>query len=302
LGIIEQVGERAAARWGVKPGDRVAPESYIPCRHCAYCFSGNYTSCQGAGRRSHGYTPLEVGPGVWGAYANYMYLHPNTIVHKISNDLPADIAAMYNPLGAGVRWAAHMPQTQLGDTVVILGPGQRGLSCVIGARSVGAGTIIITGLSRDRTKLQLARELGADYTINVEEDNAVERVRDITRGAGADVVVDVSAFATQPILDAVDMVRQGGTIILAGLKGDQARTNLTTDLIVRKALTVKGAYGVDAAAYRQAIRIIESGRYPLEKLHTHTFPLKDVVEAIETLAGHVPGQQDAVHVTLDPSA
>jgi len=88
-------------------------------------------------------------------------------------------------------------------------------------------------------------------------------------------------------------------VVLAGLKGTRP-DELLTDTIVNKAITVIGAFGVDSRAYSEAIRIIESGRFPLEKLHTHTFELADVAHAIETLAGEVPGE-DAVHVAICPN-
>jgi threonine dehydrogenase-like Zn-dependent dehydrogenase len=246
----------------------------------------------------YAYVPLSRPPGLWGAYADTMYLDPFSIVHPIKKDLPPEIAVMFNPLGAGFRWAVELPDTGPGDTVLILGPGQRGLASVIAARAAGADAIVVTGLTRDAKKLALAKELGADHTIDVEQDNTVERVQEITGGIGADVVLDVTPMATRPVLDAIECVRHGGRIVLAGLKGRKA-TQLSTDAIIHKAATVVGAYGVDARAYIDAIRIIESGRFPLEKMHTHTFGLADAARAVETLAGEVSGEE-AVHVTIAP--
>jgi len=298
LGIIEEIGERAAERWGVQRGDRVAVEIIIPCRTCDLCLLGRYQACRNRGGAYSGGTPTSVEPALWGGYAEYLYLHPNAIVHKMDNRIPADVAVMFNPLGAGVRWAVHLGGTQLGDTVLILGPGQRGLCAAIAAKAVGARTVIVTGLSRDRYKLDLACEFGADFTIDVEFESTVERVREITGGLGADVVLDVTPMATQPVLDALECVRHGGRIVLAGLKSRKP-VPLVSDAIIHKAATVVGAYGVDARAYLDAIDIIESQRFPLEKMHTHTFGLDDAARAIETLAGEVPGE-DAVHVTIAP--
>jgi threonine dehydrogenase-like Zn-dependent dehydrogenase len=298
LGIVEEVGERAAARWDVQPGDRVAVEILIPCRACEPCLTGRYLSCPNR-QGVYGYTPASREPALWGGFAEYAYLHPNAILHKVRNDLPAEVAVMFNPLGAGVRWTCQLGGTQLGDTVLILGCGQRGLAAVLAAKAVGAATVIVTGLTRDARKLELARELGADHTIDVELQDTVERVREITAGRLADVVLELTPMATQPVLDAVAAVRHGGRVVLAGLKGDRP-VQLRTDVIVNKAITVVGAYSVDAPAYSEAIRIIESGRFPLEKLHTHSFELADVARAIETLAGEVPGE-DAVHVAIRPN-
>src|SRR4051794_28613128 len=138
LGIVEEIGEQAAARWGVQPGDRVALEVIVPCRYCQHCLSGRYQACPNR-RAGHGVSPIDLAPALWGGFAEYLYLSPGTIVHKIDASLPAEIAAMYNPLGAGVRWALHLGGVQFGDTVLVLGAGQRGLACVIAARAAGAG-------------------------------------------------------------------------------------------------------------------------------------------------------------------
>ncbi|HTW97886.1 MAG TPA: zinc-binding dehydrogenase [Acidimicrobiales bacterium] len=297
LGIVEEVGERAAARWGVEPGDRVALEIIIPCHACDLCISGRYQSCRNR-RGGHGVTPIERPPSLWGGFAEHVYLHPDSILHKMRNDIPAEIAVMFNPLGAGVRWACELGAVKLGDTVLVLGPGQRGIAAVIAARVAGAGTVIVTGLAKDAGKLALAREFGADHTINVDEEDTVERVTEITGGRLADVVLELTPLATKPVLDAIECVAHGGRIVLAGLKGGKA-FELSTDRLINKGVTVVGAYGVNAAAYVQAIQIIESGRFPLEKLHTHSFELADTARAIETLAGDVAGEE-AVHVAICP--
>src|SRR5205807_9310397 len=142
-------------------------------------------------------------PALWGAYAEYMYLDPFSVVHPIRADVPAPVAVMFNPLGAGFRWAVELPSTGPGDTVLVLGPGQRGLASVIAARAAGADTIIVTGLSRDARKLALARELGADHVIDVEREDARARVRELTGGRGAQVVIEVTANAAEPVAEAL---------------------------------------------------------------------------------------------------
>ncbi|MEV5408192.1 zinc-binding dehydrogenase [Thermopolyspora sp. NPDC052614] len=302
MGIIEEVGERAAARWGVKPGDRVAVEIIVPCHSCRKCLTGQYQSCPNR-TGSHGVTPVDVAPSLWGGFAEYMYLSPNSILHPIDKTLPAEIAAMFNPLGAGVRWALHYGGVRLGDTVLILGSGQRGLAAVIACRAAGAGKIIVTGLAADAHKLALAREFGADHTIVVDGDDAqdtVETVRELTDGEMADTVLELTPMAAGPITDALLAARHGGTVVLAGLKGGR-EIPLKTDVIINRALTVKGAFGVDNRANREAIGIIESRRYPLEKLHTHSFTLDETALAIETLGGEVPGEAP-IHVSVHPNS
>jgi threonine dehydrogenase-like Zn-dependent dehydrogenase len=298
LGVIEEISDETAARWGVQAGDRVAVEILIPCRSCARCLAGGYMNCRNRVGSHGGGNPPERHGRLTGGYAEYIDLHPNSIVHPIRSDLPAEIAVMFNPLGAGVRWALQYGGVHLGSSALVLGAGQRGLSAILASKYVGAGLIIATGLAKDAKKLALAKEFGADHIINVEEEDTVERVRELTGGDGVDVVLDLTPMATQPILDAVNAVRWGGTIVLAGLKGGQ-KTELPTDMLINRALTVKGAFSVDAAAYTDAIRLIESGQFPLHKMQTHKFGLDNVEHAIQLLAGEVPGE-DGIHVAIMP--
>jgi len=299
LGIIEKLGAVAAKRWGVVEGDRVAVEVLLPCGYCTQCLSGAYRLCTGKGRMSaYGYTPVDIPPALWGGYAQYMYLDPHTVLHKVSKSVPAEIAVMFNPLGAGIRWAVQMPGTTIGDTIVILGPGQRGLASVIAAHEAGAERIIVTGLARDKRKLDLAKEFGATHTINVEAQDAVEAVKEITGGRGADTVVDVAAYSPQTVVQAIDMVKRAGTVILAGVKAKPVPM-LASDKIIFKEIRVQGALGVDFKAYGPAIRLIESGRYPLAKMHTHTLPLEKAEYGIKLLAGQIPGEE-AIHIALKP--
>ncbi len=181
----------------------------------------------------------------------------------------------------------------------MLGPGQRGLASVIAAREAGAGCIIVTGLSRDERKLELAKEFGADHAIDVESENVVARVREITGGDMADVVIDVTAYAVEAVTQAIDLARRGGRVVLGGTKGPKPVPNFISDKVVGKELTVLGAFGVDWPAYEAAVKLIESGKYPLERMHTHTLPLDEAERGLALLAGSVEGEQ-AIHVALVP--
>ena len=302
LGIIEKIGDRAAKRWGVDVGDRVAVEVLIPCGHCRDCIGGRYQVCRARGGMfGYAYVPLSEPPGIWGAYADYMYLDPHSIVHPMRKDLPANLAVMFNPLGAGFRWAVEIPETRPGDTVLVLGPGQRGLASIIAARAAGADTVIVTGLTRDEAKLRVARELGADHVIDVQQEDVRARVREITGGRGADVVVEVSSNAPEPVAEALHYVATGGRVVLAGVKGFKSVPDFLSDLIVVKEITIKGAFGVTSRSYESAIRLIESGRVPLEKMHTHDFRLEQAEEAIQTLAG-TAGGESSIHSCLLPGS
>jgi threonine dehydrogenase-like Zn-dependent dehydrogenase len=297
LGKIAAIGDGAAKRWGVNIGDRVAVETMIACHSCSTCHSGAYHLC--GTRRIYSYIPLSEEPGLWGSYSQYMFLDRNSIVHKMDPDLPPEIAVMFNPLGAGFRWAVEMPNTRVGDDVLIMGPGQRGLASVIACRQAGAGKIIVTGLEADADKLRLAKLYGADYTIDVQNEDPVKRVREITGGTGVDVVVDVSSYAVEPIVQSLEFVRQGGTVVLAGVKGFKEIPKFISDIIVVKEITIKGAIGVTSSGYQSAIKVIESGKVPLAAMHTHNFKLEEAELAIRTLAREIEGQE-SIHSCLFP--
>ena len=297
LGIIDKIGDGAAQRWGVDVGDRVAVETMLSCRFCEACLDGRYHLCRQ--RRIYSYIPLSEEPGLWGAYAQYMFLHRNSIVHKMDPELPAQTAVLFNPLGAGFRWGVEMPRSGPGDTVVVLGPGQRGLACVLACREAGVDRIIVTGIEADSGKMEIAKTFGADETIDVDNEDPVRRVRELTDGVGADVVIDVSSYATAPITQAVDLAALGARIVLAGVKGFKPVPDFISDKVVMKELSLQGAIGVTSSGYRSAIRMIEARRHPLETMHTHEFDLREAELAIRTLAREIPGEE-SVHSCLFP--
>lgn len=297
VGRLEHVEEATARRWRVQDGDLVAVEPFCPCGTCPACTRGDYTLC--ANRFLYGFSPTHVGSGLWGGFARYMQLAPNSIVHRIPDGVSARDAVLFNPLGAGFEWSVRAAGTQIGDTVLILGPGQRGLAGVVAVREAGASRVIVTGRGSDAHRLELARRFGADETIDVDEEDVVERVHSLTGGDGVDRVVDTTPYATQPVLDAVRAVRPGGTIVSAGMKA-RSLPEFDIDMLTLRDVTLRGVIGVKSWAYRQAIRLIAARRYPLELMHTHTVGLDEVATGIRILAGDVAGEQ-AIHVTVLPN-
>src|SRR5437870_65505 len=108
VGRIEAVGDRATARWGVREGDRVAVEEFIPCGRCRLCLAGHYRLCDATDSRSgkpvlrYGITPVSIPPALWGGFAQYMYLHPNSILHRLDASIPSQLAALFIPFSNGV--------------------------------------------------------------------------------------------------------------------------------------------------------------------------------------------------------
>ena len=297
LGWVEKIGPDAARLRGLKEGDRVVVEAIIPCGQCFQCAVGATTLCQS--NLGYGlYQPTTSGPGLWGGYATHLYLHPRALVHKVPSDIPSEVMSLFNPLSNAVRWAHELPQTGIGDVIVIEGPGQRGLLSVVAAREAGASTIIITGTAQDEARLALARQLGATATIDVDKEDPVQRVQEITGGRKADVVLDVSAGATQPIIQAVDMVRRGGKIVLAGLKSFKPVGNLVTDKIVINEIQLMGVLSSGWVPIEKAIDILRRRSDELAPLCSHAYGLADADKAVRALGREIDDGTDVVHVTL----
>jgi threonine dehydrogenase-like Zn-dependent dehydrogenase len=292
VGRVERIGPDAAKRLGLREGDRVLLEEAIPCGHCRLCRTGRYRMCE---YKRYGEMSIEIPPALYGGYSQYIYLDPRAVVYKMAPSVPVDLAPLFIPISNGIRWVQQDGGAGIGSTVLVQGPGQHGLGCVIGAREAGARTIVVTGTDRDTTRLAIARELGATHTIDVTAEDPVERVREITDGEMADVVVD-AADAPATVALAPALTRIGGTIILAGSKRGTPVDRFLSDQIFMRELTVKGMYGHDLRSVEPAIWLIESGKYPLHKLSTHTFPLDQIDLALRTVGRE--GDPEAIHVTI----
>jgi threonine dehydrogenase-like Zn-dependent dehydrogenase len=296
VGRIAALGDEARDRLGVDVGSRVAVHGTRPCGTCDGCRAGR--ACRN--QFSYGFRSASVGSGLWGGYAEYMVLAPNTVLVPMADDLPVEDAVLFNPIGAGFDWAIRAAGTRHGDTLLVLGCGQRGLACLLAALEQGAGQVVVTGLPRDRAKLGLALELGATAALVVGEDDVVARVKALTGGAGADRVVDTTPIATDPVLDALAAARAGATIVLAGLKDGHTIAEFPVDRIVQRRLHLVGVLGASAWGVERAVELINARRYPLERLHTHTVGLDGVERAIGLLVGEIDDDPPALHVTVVP--
>ena len=303
VGSIVELGEGTGDRWGVALGDRITVEESIPCNHCQLCRTGRYHMCDpmhtAEGMR-YGLTPISVEPSIWGGFGEYMYVHPNSIVHQLSSSVPVDVAPLFIPISNGIRWVERDGGCRIGDTVVIQGPGQHGLGCVVGAKLAGAGMVVVVGTGKDAHRFDVAKQLGADYVINIEDGPADEQLREITNGDMAEVVLDVTAAAPSAVADSVSMAAIGGTVILAGAKEGKPATGLITDKLLLNEITMKGVYGHDFMSVSRALELIESNTLPLDLMCTHTFSLDRCEEALLTLGGE--GEPDSIHITIVPNA
>ncbi len=305
VGTIEQLGASAARRFGLKEGDRVALEEYLPCGHCDYCRTGEFRLCDETdtlnrpGTVRYGSTPIKQLPSLWGGYSEYQFLHPNSVFHRVPNNLPADLATLALPLGNGVEWAYLQGKVGLGECIVIQGPGQQGLACVVAAKEAGAGCIIVSGLSTpsDQRRLALAKKLGAHHTIDVDNQDLIETVTDMTGGHMADLVIDCASGGPWTVVSAIRLARKGGRILIGGRKGAPV-PQFDADILFTRFLTVKGMRGHSYQAVELGLQIIASRKYPLDEMCTHVFPLAAVDDALRTVGGE--GKPDAIHCAVNP--
>ncbi len=226
-------------------------------------------------------------------------LAPGSIIHVIPDELGPE-AAVGLPLAAnGLQWVVRKGGLSAGDRLLILGCGPQGLASILMAQAAGAREIVITGLKRDITRLELAQEFGA-RAISVSPDTTAEELMD-QAGSDFDVVLDVSG-ATQSVALAPALVRRQGTFVLAGLVGSGRTVPMRTDDLVWREIRVQGVLSKDERAIRTALDLIVANRQlgsALSRLITHVFSLDEAYEAITAVERDLPG---FVKAAVDPRA
>ncbi|WP_420637690.1 zinc-dependent alcohol dehydrogenase [Candidatus Poriferisocius sp.] len=254
VGTIGEATPQFLEARGLAQGDRVAVEVFQRCVRCEACSAGNYPLCRYHGLGdSYGNRPLEEGSGLWGGYATHLVLTPDSMVHRVPDHLDPLTATLFNPYGAGIRWGVTLGGIGPGTTVAVLGPGLRGLGVVAAAVGARAGYVMLTGAGpADADRLATGKAFGAHRTVDVHAEDPRRMLKQDTGGL-ADVVVDVTANAPEAFVQAIDLARPGGTIVVAGTRGHHTLQGWNPDRLVGKELRVLGALGVDGAAYRAAL-------------------------------------------------
>ena len=276
-GMVAAVGQGVT---GFEPGDRVVVQPLLTCGQCPNCRAGLANICTNR---------TGVGMNVNGAYAEAVRV-PQELLYPLPEAMTWEQSALVEPLAVGMR-AVNRTPFSLMATIVIVGAGTIGLTTLLAARLRGAGRIIMTDLSAHR--LELARRLGADVTVNVNESDPAEVVGDYTGGLGAHAVIE-AVGVTATVGQSLALVRTGGQVTWIG--NSQPEVTLNMQQVVTRELTIRGTYGFNEE-FGRAITAIDGGRVDVRPLVEKVAPLAQGPALFEALA---QGTLDAVKVILKP--
>ena len=268
-----------------KEGDRVVSETAASiCGKCIYCRTGEYNLCPE--RKGFGY-------GIDGAMAEFVRVAARCL-HHIPDELPFERAALTEPCCVGYNAVAVKSHIRPGDTVVVLGPGPIGLLCAEMARLAGAGNLIVSGMTRDASRLESARALGVTHTIDGEETDLVDFIRGLGDGLGAELVVD--ATGTSGALEqALKIVRPGGQITKVGW-GPQP-LNFSLDPLVQKAVTLQGSFSHTFRNWEKVVGMLASNQINLDPIISRVAELGDWRECFDGM-----NSGEYVKAVLQPKA
>ena len=262
-------------------GERVVFTYFFPCRRCYVCLRGQPNNCPDRFRFR---ASIEEAPYCNGGYAEYFYLHPGHYVFKVPEGLPDEAIVAANCAVSQVIYGLHEANIKMGDSVVVQGAGGLGIYATAAAKEMGAGRVItIDGLSQ---RLDLARQCGADHTININDfptpEARVQRVKELTEGRGGDIVMELVGYP-QVVPEGLDMLRRGGTYVETG--NIWANSNVTLDVskLLWGATKIVPTAHYDPYTLPLALDFLlrTKDRYPLSKVMSHSFPLEQVHEAFE---------------------
>jgi L-iditol 2-dehydrogenase len=269
-GVIADVGKEVK---GWKVGDRIVSETRVgSCGVCYICQSGFPQVCE---------QKRPYGIGVNGAYTKYV-AGPARLLHRLPDNIPFEVGAVIEPTAICVTSILERCGLQAGESVVITGPGPIGLISLAIAKAAGARMAGVTGRSSDEgVRFEKARELGADFTINVDKEDPVQKVLQMTDGLGMDILIETSGGG-KAIYQAFEMVRRYGRICAIGISGKE-EVPIPYDRGIFKALRYDFCFSSSWTAWERAIGLISKGLLSAEKFITHKFPLEKWEEAFHLL-------------------
>lgn len=271
-GIIVEVGNNVK---NFKKGDKVVAETNAEvCGDCALCRAGRFCLCP---------QRLQLGAEKDGAFADFLIIREKTL-HRIPENVDMQSAALSEPLSCVVHALFERSKILPEDIVVVLGPGAIGLMAVQIANLMGA-KVIVGGTSVDGQRLEMAKQIGADFCINIERDKISDLIHDLTDGNGADVLLECSG-ATPAVEMGIDLLKKTGTFTQIGLSAKPL--SIVFDKIVFKEINVFGSLSKTNFSWRKTLKVLSSKKVDVKPLITHTLPLEDWEKAFK-IAGEKKG-------------
>lgn len=272
-------------------GDRVTVEIHAGCGQCKRCRQGMYTSCHNYGKnygdvdkghRANGFTTD-------GGFCEYQVNSVNTLIH-VDDSMSDEEATLVVTAGTSMYGLTELGGLVAGESVVVSGPGPIGLLGAAVAKALGAQPVILTG-TRDN-RLEIGKQLGADHVINVRKEDAVEAVRRLTDGKGVDYVVECSG-APNAVNEAARMLNRGGRICLAAFPSEEVPIDVA--YLVRNNIYLYGIRGEGKSATHRAEAFMRQKRFDARIIHTHTFDMENLPEALRYAKDRV---EDAIKVVV----
>lgn len=262
-GTITEIGKNVH---NLAVGDRVSGEGHITCGKCRNCMAGSKHLCKDT---------RGIGYHLDGAFAEYMIL-PASNVYKLPKNIKDNYAAILDPLGNATHTALMF--NLVGEDVLITGAGAVGLMAVAIARHIGARYIVVTDINDYR--LNIAKELGADYAVNIQHNNLQETMQKLNMTEGFDVALEMSG-AHAAMQDIIQYTRHGAKIAMLGIPPQDMTINWNN--VVFKMLTIQGIYGREIyETWYKMTSMLQSG-LNLEQTITHEFPYYDYQQAFDLL-------------------
>lgn len=285
IGTVVLGDDAGLALHGLEIGDRIACEQIVPCGECRYCVRGQYWMC--------GPHDMFGFRGYNGAMAEYALVPTKALTHKVSKDLAPQHAAFAEPLSCSLH-AVERGEIKFNDVVVVAGCGPIGLGMVAGAKAKNPLKVIALDMSDD--KLALATKCGADMVINIAREDAVQIIKDMTGGYGADVYLEGTGHPSA-VGQGLNLLAKLGTYVEYSVFGSDVSVDWSI-ISDDKELDVRGAH-LGPHCWPAAIKMIESGILPLDEICTDQFPLDKFQEALD-LVGDTAGA--SVKVSILPGS
>lgn len=281
-GEVEAVGSDVP---GFRRGDRLTFDSTVSCGLCFFCERGAINLCDN--REVVGVSTPQFRR--MGAFAEYVAV-PARICYHLPETMPFTHAALIEAVSVAVHGVSLTPIAK-GDTVVVVGAGMIGLLTLQAALNAGASVVIV--LDVDETRLIMAREMGATYTLNSRDTDVIEQIHALTHGRGADAALECVG-ATIPIKLAIDAVRKGATVTLIG--NVSPTIELPLQSAVSRQIRLQGSCA-SSGEYRECIRLMSSGKIKVEPLISAVAPLAQGADWFRRLHAREPG---LLKVVLEP--